>query len=110
VLENVLGVAAVRSCPYFFAKPSQVGVDADGTSYPLRRPTDCGCQPNALILWFGKVLACLVVEPSFGGITALTGPHATTIRLGPRALGPMPPGLITPCGVVLSLHHPYLVA
>jgi hypothetical protein len=80
--------------------------------YPclLRCPTAYGCQPDALSLWFGKVLPCLVAKPSFRGVAALTGPQATTIRLGRRALGPMLPGLITPCGVVLSLHHPYPVA
>jgi hypothetical protein len=60
-------------------------------------------------LWLGRVLPFLVAKPSFGGVTALIGPHAMTVRLGPRALGPMLPGLITPCGVVLSLHHPYPV-
>jgi hypothetical protein len=35
------------------------------------------------------------------------GPHATTVRLGPRALGLMLPGLITPCGMVLNSHYPY---
>jgi hypothetical protein len=29
VLEKVLGVGAMRSCPYLVVKPSQVGVDAD---------------------------------------------------------------------------------
>jgi hypothetical protein len=57
-----------------------------------------------------KVLPCLVAKPSSGVVAALTGQNATTVRLGPRALGPMPPGLITPCWVVLSLDHPYSVA
>jgi hypothetical protein len=61
-------------------------------------------------LWFGKVLPCLVVKPSFGGVAILTGPNVVIVRLGPRSLGPMSPGLITPCGLVLSLHHPYKVA
>jgi hypothetical protein len=109
VLDKVLGVGAMRSCPYLVAKPSQEGVDADGMSCPLRCPTACGCRPDVLSLWFRKDLPCFVVKPSFGGITALAGPHVATVRLGPRAHGPMPPGLITPCGVVLSLHHPYPV-
>jgi hypothetical protein len=91
------------------AKPFQVGVDVDGISCPLRHPTACGCWPDALSLWFRKVLPCLVAKPSFGGVTVLMGPHAMTVRPGPRALGPMLPGLITPCGVVLSSHHPYPV-
>jgi hypothetical protein len=109
VLEKVLGVSAMKSCPYLVAKPSHVGVDADGISCPMRHPTPCGCWPDALSLLFRKVLPCLVARPSFRGVAALTGPHATTVKLGPRALGPMPPGLITPCGVVLSSHHPYPV-
>jgi hypothetical protein len=63
VLEIVLGIGAVRSCTYLVAKPSQVGVDANGMSCPLRRPTGCGCQPDALSLRFGKVLPCLVAKP-----------------------------------------------
>jgi hypothetical protein len=110
VLENVLGVGAGRSCPYLVAKPSQVGVDVEEISCPLRRFTACGCWPDALSLWFGKVLHCMVSKPCFGGIAALTGPHAMTVKLGLRALGPMSPGLITTCGLVLSSHHPYPVA
>jgi hypothetical protein len=110
VLEKVLGVGDVRCCPYLVAKPSQVGVDTDRISYPLCHPTAYACRHDALSLWFGKVLPCLVAKPSFGGVAILTGPYATTIRLGPRALGPMSSSLITPCGVLLSLHHPYPVA
>jgi hypothetical protein len=109
VLKKVLGVGVARSCPYLVAKSSQVAVDADGISYPLCYPTACGCQPNELTLWFRKVLPCLVAKPSFGGVAALMGSHPVTVMLGPRALGPMPPGLITLWGVVLSLHHPYPV-
>jgi hypothetical protein len=97
----------VRSYPYLAAKPSQVGVDADRISCPLCCPTACGCRPDALSLWFRKVLPCLVAKPSFGAVAALMGPHVVTVRLGPRAPGPMPPGLITPCGVVLSLHQAF---
>jgi hypothetical protein len=110
VLEKVLRVGAVRSCPCLIAKPSQVGVNVHGISCPLQHPTTCGCWPDVLSLWFRKVLPCLVAKPSFGGVAALTGPHAATAKLGPRALGLMPPGLITPCEVVLSLHHPYSMA
>jgi hypothetical protein len=110
VLEKVHFVSAVRSCPYLVTKSFQMGVDAVRISCLLRRPSTYGCQPDALSLWFEKVLPCLVTKPSFAGVTALMDPHATTVRLGPRAVGPMPPGLITPCGVVLSSHHPYLVA
>jgi hypothetical protein len=63
-----------------------VGVDVDGISYPLCRPTTYKCRSDALSLWFEKVLPCLVVKPSFGGVAALTGPHAVTIRLGPEPL------------------------
>jgi hypothetical protein len=42
MLEKVLGVSAVRCGHYFVAKPSQVGVDVDGTSCPLRRPALVG--------------------------------------------------------------------
>jgi hypothetical protein len=110
VLEKVLGVGVVRSCPYLVAKPSQVGVDADRISYPLRHSIGYGCRSDALSLWFRKVLPYLVAKPSFGGGTALTGPHVMTVRLGPRALALMTPGLITPSGVVLSLHHAYPVS
>jgi hypothetical protein len=88
-------------------KPSQVGVDVDGTSYLLHRPTIGGCWPVAQSLWFGKVLPCLVVNPFFGGVPTLTSPHAAAVRSGPRALGPTLSGPITPCGVVLSSDHPY---
>jgi hypothetical protein len=110
MLENVLGVGAVRSYPKLVSKPSQVGVDADRIPCPLHCPVACGCRPDALSLWFRKVLPCLVAKPSFGGVAALMGPHVMTVRLWPRALGLMPPSLITPCGVVLSLHHTYPVA
>jgi hypothetical protein len=110
MLEKVLGVSAMRSCPYLVTKSSQVAVDADGISYLLCPPTTCGCWPDALSLWFRKVLPFLATKPSFGGVAALTDSHATTVRLGPRALGPMLPGLITPCGVVLSSHCPYQLA
>jgi hypothetical protein len=100
----------MRSCPYLDAKPSQVGDVADEISCPLHCPIACGCWSDKLSLWFGKVLPCLVAKPSVGGVAALMGPHAATVKLGPRALGPMLPGLITPCGVVLSSHHPYPVA
>jgi hypothetical protein len=83
MLEKVLRVGVVRSYPYLIAKSSHVGVDANGTSYPLRHPTACGCWPDALSLWFGKVLPCFIAKPSFGGVTTLTSPHAATIRLGP---------------------------
>jgi hypothetical protein len=82
------------------------GVDVDGTSCLLRRPTAGGCQPSAQSLWFGKVLPCLVAKP-FLGVTALMGPHATMFRSGPRVVGPTLSGLITPCGAVPSLDHPY---
>jgi hypothetical protein len=93
VLEKVLGVGVVRSCPYLVTKPSQVGVDADGISFPLHCPTAYGCRPDALSFWFKKVLPCLVAKPSLGGIDVLTGPHAATVRMGPRAPGPMPPSV-----------------
>jgi hypothetical protein len=63
VLETVLGIGAVRSCTHLVAKPSQLGVDANGMSYPLRHPTACECQPDALSVRFGKVLPCLVAKP-----------------------------------------------
>jgi hypothetical protein len=110
MFKKVLWVGVVRSCACLVAKPSQVGVDADGISCPQYRCTACGCQPDALCLWFRKVFPCLVAKPSFVGVTALTGPHVMTVRLEHRALGLMPPDLITPCGVVLSLHQPYPVA
>jgi hypothetical protein len=34
------------------------------------------------------------------------GPTVATVGLGPGALGPTPPGLITPCGTMSSLHYP----
>jgi hypothetical protein len=73
VLEKVLGVSAMRSCPYLGVKPSQLEADVDRISYPLRHPTACGCRPNALRLWFGNIHPCLVAKPFFGGVTALTG-------------------------------------
>jgi hypothetical protein len=47
VLEKVLEVGAMRSCPYLVAKPSQVGVEVDGISYPLCCPTAYGCRSGA---------------------------------------------------------------
>jgi hypothetical protein len=107
MLEKVLGVSAVRSWPYLVAKCSLVGVDVDGTSYPLCRPIMGGRWPSAQSLWFGKILACLVTKPFFGRVTALMDPHATTIRLGPRAPGPTLSGLITLCGEVPSSYKSY---
>jgi hypothetical protein len=110
MLEKVLRVGGVRSCPYLVAKPSRVGVNVDGISCPLHHPITYGCRPDASSLWFGNVLPCLVAKPFFGGVAALMGPHAVSVRLGPKAIGPMLPGLITSCGMVLSLQYPYLVA
>jgi hypothetical protein len=47
VLEKVLGVGAMRSWPYLTTKSSQLGVDVDGISYPLRRPIACRFWPGA---------------------------------------------------------------
>jgi hypothetical protein len=44
MLEKVLGVDASMSWPYLVAKPSQVEVEVDMPSCPLRHPTSCGCQ------------------------------------------------------------------
>jgi hypothetical protein len=66
VLKNVLGVGAVRRCPYLVAKPSQVRIDEDEISCPLHHPTACGCQPDAMSLWFVKVLPYLVAKLFFG--------------------------------------------
>jgi hypothetical protein len=98
MLEKVLGVSAMSSWSSLIAMPSQVGVDADGTSCLLCRPTNSGCRPATHSLWFGKVLPYLVAKPFFGGVIALMGPHATTVRLGPKAIGQTLSGLITPCG------------
>jgi hypothetical protein len=54
-----------------------------------------------------KVLPSLVAKPLFGRVATLTGPHVVIVRPGPRSLGPMPSGLITPCRVVLGSYHPY---
>jgi hypothetical protein len=74
---------------------SLVEVDVDRTSCLLCCPTAGVSWPSAQSLWFGKVLPCLVAKPFLGGVNALTGPHVMTVRLGPRALGPMLFGLIT---------------
>jgi hypothetical protein len=42
-----------------------------------------------------------------GGVTAPVGPHAETVRLGPRALGLALPYLVTPRGSVLDSHRPF---
>jgi hypothetical protein len=42
MLENVLGVNAVRHWFYLVAKPSHVRIDVDGLSYSLHHPTACG--------------------------------------------------------------------
>jgi hypothetical protein len=47
MLEKILQVGVVRSWPYLVAKPSLVGVDVDGTSYPLRCPIADGFWPSA---------------------------------------------------------------
>jgi hypothetical protein len=36
----------MRHLLYLAAKPSQVGVDVDGLSYPLHRPTTYGSRPG----------------------------------------------------------------
>jgi hypothetical protein len=66
-------------------------------------PAFCAVPPPVGVglphsLWFRKVLPYLVAEPFFGGVIALMGPHATTVRLGPKAIGQTLSGLITPCG------------
>jgi hypothetical protein len=86
MLKKVLGVGAMRRCPNLVNKSSHVGVDAVRLSYLLHCPTACGCRFDALSLWFGKVLPCLVAEPSFGGVTALTDPHDMTVGLGAEPL------------------------
>jgi hypothetical protein len=53
--------------------------------------------------------SCLVTKPLLGGVAALAGPHAVTARSGPKAIGPMMSGLITPRGAVLSSDHSYLM-
>jgi hypothetical protein len=106
MLEKVLGVSAVRSGPYLVAIPSHVGVDVDRIAYPLCYPPPVGVG-LVYSLWFWKVLLGLVAKALFGGVAALMGPHAVTIRLGPGALGPTLSGLIAPCGAVLSSDHPY---
>jgi hypothetical protein len=47
VLEKVLRVGVVRSWPYLVAKLSQVGVEVDWISCPLRRLTACGSRSSA---------------------------------------------------------------
>jgi hypothetical protein len=39
MLEKILGVGAVRSCPYLVAKSSYVGGGVDGLACPLHRLT-----------------------------------------------------------------------
>jgi hypothetical protein len=41
MLEKVLGVDVVRHWLYLADKPSHIGVDEDGLSFPLHRPTVC---------------------------------------------------------------------
>jgi hypothetical protein len=47
-------------------------------------------------------------EASPEGASAQVGPHAMTVRLGPRALGQAPPCLITSRGMVQDSHHHFL--
>jgi hypothetical protein len=63
MLENVHGVGAVRCGPYLVAKPSQVGVDVDGTSCPLCRQSlvDVGLAYRV----FGLARFFLAWLPSF---------------------------------------------
>jgi hypothetical protein len=42
MLKKVLGVSAVRRGPYLVTKPSEVGVDVDGTSCSLHHPLAMG--------------------------------------------------------------------
>jgi hypothetical protein len=53
-----------------------------------------GCQHGSWSSCFRKVLSGLVAKPFFEGVVVPKGPHAVIVRLGPRALGPRPPGLI----------------
>jgi hypothetical protein len=54
VLEKVLGIGAVRSWPYLIAKHSQVQVEVDGISCPLRCPTTLDVGLTCRVLGSGR--------------------------------------------------------
>jgi hypothetical protein len=59
MLEMVLGEVA-RWCRLFLvAKPSHMGVDIDGLSCSLHRPTTCVYQTRAQSSWFKTILPYL---------------------------------------------------
>jgi hypothetical protein len=62
-LEKVLGVGAVRNWLHLVTKPSHVGVDVDGPSYPLHHPTTYGCHLGVHSSRFETVLLYLVTKP-----------------------------------------------
>jgi hypothetical protein len=49
----------------------------------------------------------MVGSPRSVGVTALGGPHAMTVRLGPMPLESTLLCLVTSCGMMLSSVHPY---
>jgi hypothetical protein len=80
--------------------------DVDKAFHPLCHPSMSSDHAYG-VPGFGKVPPSLAPKLFLGEVTALRGLHAMTVRLGPRALGPTLPGLVTLCGVVPSLVHPY---
>jgi hypothetical protein len=91
MLEKVLRVSVVRHWLYLAANPSQAGVDVDGLCCPLHCPTAYGCRPGVQSSWFTTVLPYFVAKPFLREPLPPTGPHAATDRLGPIALGLVPP-------------------
>jgi hypothetical protein len=58
----VLGDVVVWRLFYLAAKPSSVGVDVDGLSYPLHRPTTNGCQTRVHNSLYDAALFYLVAK------------------------------------------------
>jgi hypothetical protein len=83
----VLGDVVVWRLFYLAAKPSSVGVDVDGLSYPLHRPTTNGCQTIAVKLLVRCCSLLLGCQAPLEGVTAPAGPHTIAVKLGTKAPG-----------------------
>jgi hypothetical protein len=109
MLEMVLQEAARWHRLYLVAKRSHMGVNVDGLSYP---PTPSYClrvsdwSAEFLVRDCTSLLGC---QASPEGDSAQAVPHAVSVRLGPRALGYVPPCLITSRGTMQDSHCPFLM-
>jgi hypothetical protein len=86
VLEKVLRVGPMRSGPYLVAKPSQVGFDVDGISYPLCHPLLVGVGLAYRVFGLGRFFLARSPSFSLGGVAAPIDPYTMIVRPGPELL------------------------